>query len=359
MEFREYISSLDAKGELVRISEQVDWKFEIGKMVRTIRRPILFENIKEYQGYRLFANGMANKSYIAHALGLPSAISRYALVKNMRTRMAAAFEPILTDAQPVYSETLCEGEHVDLTTLPVPWWNELDGGRYIGTWHINCTKDPVTKKRNVGVYRMQIIGPSHTTVSVSPNSHLARHMQHAEAEGKSLEMAVAIGVNETVVMAAAMALPYETDEFTVAGALEETPINVVSCRNVDIELPSEAEIVLEGILENGVRVADGPYFDYAGIPDTNLNAYRFRVNMVRIRSDAIFRGTSVGIPGGEDHELFSILSRLGAVDFHGSVIRQRIQNYLLARRTFRLFQMTGRIGEIKRMVKGRGVSKGE
>jgi UbiD family decarboxylase len=73
---------------------------------------------------------------------------------------------------------------VNLLKLPVPHWSNYDGGRYIGTWHINVTKDPVAGSRNVGVYRMQLLGTKHATVSASPRSHLYQHVVKSEKEGR-------------------------------------------------------------------------------------------------------------------------------------------------------------------------------
>src|SRR2546427_13303166 len=98
------------------------------------------------------------------------------------------------------AERITVGREVDLHSLPAPWWNETDGGRYIGTWHVNLTKDPETGERNAGVYRMQVIGANQTTVSVSPKSHLAIQMRKAEQAQRPLEMAVGTGGPEPLVV---------------------------------------------------------------------------------------------------------------------------------------------------------------
>lgn len=80
-----------------------------------------------------------------------------------------------------FKQNMKIGDQVDLTELPIPWWNEKDGGRYIGTWHLNITKDPETGQRNVGVYRMQLLGPRQTSINYSENSDIALHIAKAEA----------------------------------------------------------------------------------------------------------------------------------------------------------------------------------
>jgi UbiD family decarboxylase len=166
-------------------------------------------------------------------------------------------------------------------------------------------------------------------------------------------MAVAIGVAEPIIMAAAAGLPYGTDELEVAGGLMTQPVPVARCRTIDLDAPANAEIVLEGKIVPGVRVTDGPYLDYAGIPSVNPRAFLFEVTAITSGEQPVFRGTTVGRPGAEDHQLFAILSRLGLVDFHGSNFRRWLQNIFLRQNCFRLFQWAGRLGYLKGRLKRR------
>jgi 4-hydroxy-3-polyprenylbenzoate decarboxylase len=208
------------------------------------------------------------------------------------------------------------------------------------------SKDPFTGKRNIGVYRMKIIDAHHSSISVSSGGHLGRHVRNAERLGKDLQVAVAIGVAEPVVMAAAAALPFGSDEYDFAGALQGESLNLVKCRNTDLEVPSDAEYVLEGIIKYGAKVVDGPYMDYSGKISINPDAFLFEVKSIACKADPIFRGMSVGGPGAEDHQLLSILSHLGLVDFHSSQVRQKMQNFFLKHEFFRLFQYAGRFGGV-------------
>lgn len=346
-DLRNFISLLEQKGHLERVSKEVDWKYEIGKITRNSQTPVLFENIKDYPEYRIFTNGLRNYSQLALAVGLKPENPYRDIIRTCKQRFVSPVEPIMIEKGSI-EYNFVDSDEIDLLKLPVPWWSDIDGGRYIGTWHINVTKDPETGLRNVGVYRMQILGSNQTTVSVSSKSHLAFHMNKAEKRDKPLEMAVAIGVNETVVMSAAAAFPQGTDEYHFAGGLEQKPIELIKCKTVNLEVPANSEFIIEGIIKPGIRVQDGPYLDYAGIPSINRNAFLFEVTGLMHRENPIFRGTSVGIPGGEDHILFSVLSQLNLVDFHGSRIRQKIQNFLLRRRYFKAFQLSGRVGKLIR-----------
>jgi UbiD family decarboxylase len=173
-------------------------------------------------------------------------------------------------------------------------------------------------------------------------------MRKAEARGRDLEMAVAIGVGEALVMTGGSAPPEGTDEMALAGALQGSPVRLAPCRTVALEVPVDSEVVLEGRIRAGARVTDGPYLDYAGIASTNPSAYQFEVSAVLRREQPVFRGTSVGIPGGEDHVMFSFFAQLGLVDFHGSRLRHAAQSALLRGGRFRAFQLSGRVGAFLR-----------
>jgi len=344
-DLRHFIQVLDNAGLLVRVGNEVDWKFEIGRRTRTSRTPLLFENIKDYPGHRVFTNGLCNPVCIALALGLEPGTSRKAVIAEARKRIAVPVKASVVGNGPLQENIIRAGD-INLLKLPVPHWSDLDAGRYLGTWHINVTKAPESGRRNVGVYRMQLLNAKQATVSASPRSHLAQHFARSEKAGRPLPMAVAIGVSEAVMMAAGSAYPEGLDEYELAGSLQQKSVQLLSCRGTSLEVPAQSEIVIEGSLQPGVRVQDGPYFDYTGKPNTNPAAFLFEANQIMFRHNPIFRGTSIGMPGAEDHQLFAFLAELGLVDFHGSRLKQAVQNILLTRRLFRAFQFSGRIGSL-------------
>jgi UbiD family decarboxylase len=191
---------------------------------------------------------------------------------------------------------------------------------------------------------MEVLGPNQATISTSSNSHLGRHVAKAEKAGRALPMAVAIGASEAVVMAAAAGCPYGMDEYDLAGGLQGRGIELLKCGTVNLEVPADAEIAIEGIIKPGVRVHDGPYLDYAGKTNSNSGAFLFEAKRLMFRSNPIFRGTAVGPAGAEDHQIFSVLAHLGLFDFHGSRPKRLVQAQLIKRRLFRAFQFAGTIG---------------
>jgi 4-hydroxy-3-polyprenylbenzoate decarboxylase len=343
---RDFVAALDKKGNLRRIREEVDWRYEIGAIARESSTPLLFENIKGYPNKRVFTNGLINYASVSLVLGVEKEGARFHdLAEAIRWGFSNPLDAVLTDGPMNLQNRITQG--VDLEVLPIPLWSDKDAGRYIGTWHLNISRDPETGVRNVGIYRMQVVGPRQTTVSVSPRSHLSRQISSAEGKGEALPMAVAIGVDERLIISAAAAPAYGVDEFSLAGGLAGKPIALVSCATQPLEVPADSEIVIEGFIKPGARVQDGPFLDYAGIPSTNPEAYLFEVTGLFYRENPIFRGTAVGCPGAEDHQLYSLLSTVDLTDFHGSRIRHVLQTFLLRHRAFKLFQWTGRLGKLK------------
>lgn len=348
MDIREFIAALDGSGDLIRFKEEIDWKFGVGDRARSVQawgpegRAILFENVKGYPGHKIFTNGLGSHKRMAIALGIDPGTSFREIAQEFTRRIANPIGPVLVDHAPL-SENIHTESAVDLTKLPIPWWNRLDGGRYIGTWHLNITRDPDTGIRNVGIYRMQLLSSRTTAISISPGSHLAVHIEKAARRGVPLEMAAAIGVDETLIMAGASAPPYGVDEYYLAGGLSRKPVELIACNTVDLAVPASSEIVLEGTIDPTERVSEGPFLDYAGIPKKDPNGYVFDVSALKFRNNPIFRGTAVGLPGAEDHLLCSLLSKAGCLDFHGNRIRQKVQNTLIKRGFFRTFQFVGRV----------------
>ncbi len=342
------VEKLDKEGILYRVSDTVNWKYELGEIARTSRRPVLFERIDKYPNFTVLCNVLSTPGSFNAALGNDGTraadVVRF-ISRRKRKRIAPTF--IRADWERDYSEN-----SVNLYNLPVPWWHPDDAGRYIGTWHVNITGRPETGTRNVGVYRMQILDRNHTTLSVSPHSHLNHHMQEAEMRGEPLPMGVGIGVPEPLVIAAAASLDENDDEAEFAGALMNTPVHLTFGKTVDCVVPGTAEIILEGRIVPGERVTDGPFMDYAGVPDSNPHAYVYEVTRIAHNDRAIFRGTSVGLPGAEDHMLFSALARVGLTDFHGSRLRHLVQTFCFRRELFSLLQLSGRFSQGLHKIRG-------
>jgi phenyl-phosphate phosphatase/carboxylase subunit alpha len=340
---RSFIQILKQSGNLRQITKQVDWKYEAGEITRRSNTPLLFQSIKDYPGHQLFTNGLIRWETIALALGFKPGTTRSEAMRELRRRITSPIPAVRVADTRVFDHVLNQ-DQLDLLQLPVPHWNKVDAARYIGTWHVNISRDPDDGAYNLGVYRMQVLGPRHATISTSAKSHLGMQFLKAEPKGKPLQAAVAIGVGEPLFMAAAAGYPCGRNEYELAGALQQKGVELLQCRSIDLEVPADAEILIEGHILPGVRAVDGPYFDYAGKATTNPQAFVFEATCLSYRRGPIFRGAVVGHRGAEDMQLFSVLSEVGLFDFHGSRARRALQIVLLREGLFRGFQWAGRVG---------------
>jgi 4-hydroxy-3-polyprenylbenzoate decarboxylase len=156
--------------------------------------------------------------------------------------------------------------NINLYQFPVPQWHYLDGGRYINTFCGVVTKDPETKITNVGLYRGMIIDKDKIGVLLVPSQGWGLHYQKYQMMKKPMPVAVVYGYDEALVFTAAAPLPRDCDEYKVTGSLRQEPINLVKCETVDLEVPAEAEIVIEGYISTNPEdhKVEGPFGEYAG-----------------------------------------------------------------------------------------------
>jgi 4-hydroxy-3-polyprenylbenzoate decarboxylase len=184
-----------------------------------------------------------------------------------------------------------------------------DGGRFI-TLPLVVTKHPVTGSRNVGMYRMQVFDAAATGMHWHVHKGGAQHYRVAEEMGQKLEVAVALGPDPPVTYAATAPLPDDVDEFMFAGFLRKRPVELVKCKTVDLEVPANAQIVLEGHVLPGERRREGPFGDHTGFYSEADEYPVFHITCVTRRRDPIYPSTIVGIPPMEDAYLAKATERI-------------------------------------------------
>jgi 4-hydroxy-3-polyprenylbenzoate decarboxylase len=323
LDLREFIEMLSRARHLTRVKERVDWKHGIGRWTRSRRKPLLFENIKDYPDQRIFTNGLNDALCIAMALGFDPGLPIERVIAQSRKRLRDPLQPKIVATGPLM-ENVVPSVALDLLQFPVPQWSQHEGGRYIGTWHLNISKDPDTGQRTAGVYRMKVVGPKQATVNASRRSELARQVAKAEAKKAELPMAMAIGAPEATVIAAAASCPKGIDAFELAGALQQKPVELMKCGH--LEIPAHSEIVIEGFIHPDARVEDGPYPDHNGRLVTNPKAFLFEATRVMHRDDPIFRGRAIGKSGIEEQQLNAFLAELGLLESQKSRLWQMVHH---------------------------------
>jgi 4-hydroxy-3-polyprenylbenzoate decarboxylase len=323
LDLRGFIHILNKARYLTHVRERVDWKTGIARWTRSRQKPLLFENIKDYPDQRVFTNGLANPTCIALALGFDAGIPIPHVISRARRQLRDPIAPKMMPTGAVI-ENVVPASMIDFFQFPVPQWQEQDGGRCLGTWHLNVSRDPETGQRSAGMYRMKAIGPKQATLHASRRSDLARHIAKAGARKMELPMAVAIGAPEATVIAAHAVCPHGLDAFDVAGALQQKPVELIQCGHS--EAPASSEIVIEGFVHPDARVDDGPLFDYQGKPHAHPKAYLFEATRLMHRDEPVFRGSALGKPEAEDYQVHAFLEELKLNEAGGSRIWHFVQS---------------------------------
>lgn len=209
------------------------------------------------------------------------------------TRAQGRLTPALVvDSGPVHDVVL-EGDAVDAGALPISRHFEKDAGRYIGSGILVC-KDPDTGVRNLSYQRLQLKGPRRFGASLHSRGHIWEHLQRAKQLGRNLEVAVVIGVHPVINLAAAAKVAKDVDEFEVAGALLGRPVLLTKCKTIDVEVPAEAEYVIEGEILVDLQEDEGPYGEYTGYSTDRSTRNVFVVKAITSRAKPIFHDI---IPG--------------------------------------------------------------
>ena len=279
--FRDFLADLDAAGEISRIAKTVDPRDMSGLAAQNDKATV-FEAVAGYPGWRVATALLSTRRRLAVTLGC----AEDRIAQTFEAAAARAVEPEMTADAPC-QEVVIEGDDVDLAALPYPIMHVHDGGPYIsGTFVVSRDAE---YGRNAGSYRMMYRTPTETGIDLVSPSDMRFYYQRALDRGEALPIAVAIGVHPFEMLAASYKAPIRTDELTLAGGLHGEPVRLARCRTVDLEVPADAEIVLEGeILPIGWTADEGPFGEFSQISgDVKWNPV-FRVRCITHRRDPIF-----------------------------------------------------------------------
>lgn len=327
-DLRAFVRDLEAAGELARVRVEVDPELEITEVYdRVVKRggpALLFENVRGSQ-MPVLINAYGTWRRMVMALGKePSAIGKelMALVKTKPPRslrellsMAGKARDLLSFPPKRVRRAACQqvvrtGDAVDLATLPVLRCWPQDAGRFITLPQV-YTRDPETGERNMGMYRMQVFDRTTTGMHWQTHKHGTEHFRKAQKLGVRLSVAVALGGDPALAYGATAPLPPGFDEVMLCGYIRRERVRMVRCKTVDLEVPADAEIVLEGYVDPAEPLAmEGPFGDHTGYYSLAEPYPRFHVTAVTHRKDAIYPTTVVGIPPQEDGPMGKATERL-------------------------------------------------
>jgi 4-hydroxy-3-polyprenylbenzoate decarboxylase len=328
-DLREFVSALEKRGLLRRVGAEVAPELEISEIADRVSKSggpaLLFENPRG-SNIPVLINALGSRERMHLALGVKDyseIAGRIVELTDVKSPQGLIDKlkmvPRLADIGKMFPKTVKDGpckERVlkdgefSLLNLPIiKCWPE-DGGRFI-TMPLVFTKNPLTGRRNCGMYRMQVYDERTTGMHWQIHKQGAQHLRNLKRRGGGrLEVGVAIGADPITVFAAIMPLPDEIDEMMVAGFLRERPVEMVKCETVDVEVPANAEIVLEGYVDTDERRTEGPFGDHTGYYTLEDEFPVFHVTCITHRKKPIYQTTVVGKPPMEDCWMGEAIERI-------------------------------------------------
>ena len=358
----QFIKALEDAGELIRIKTPVSAELEIAEITDRVSKEqnspnmaLLFENVRGYE-MPLLINSLGSYKRLNIAFGVNSLEEIADRITNlldlkvpdslmgklsMVSKLAeiSAFPPkIISGSAPCQEVVITDPSEAMLDKLPILKCWPADGGAFI-TLPLVFTKDPTTGIRNVGMYRLQKYTNNSTGFHVHWHHDAAEHYQKARqanssdlgaikktseperhgtkinkssgrAGSRKIPVAVAIGADPALVYSATAPLPAKIDETIFAGFLRQKPVELVKCKTVDLEVPAEAEIILEGYVDLDELAWEGPFGDHTGFYSLAGDFPVFRLTAMTHRKNPVYMTTIVGRPPQEDCYLGKATERI-------------------------------------------------
>ena len=326
-DLRQWIEKMESEGELLRVKTPVSAILEITEIadrcVKSGKQALLFERVDDGT-IPVLINGYASRKRMCMALerdsldDLSEEVSELLSMKPPENLLEKIkFLPKLGEVSNFLPKIVKSGQCQEIVNNTNPTldgipilkcWPE-DGGRFV-TLPLVFTKDPETGERNCGMYRMQVFDGQTTGMHWHIHKHGAAHYRKAEKLGKRLEVAVAIGSDPAVTFASTLPAPPGLDEMLLAGLIRKSPVKLVKCKTVDLEIPANAEFVLEGYVEPGERRREGPFGDHTGFYSLPDDYPVFHLTCLTHRENPIYHATVVGKPPMEDCYMGEAISRM-------------------------------------------------
>ena len=282
---RSFIETLDKNGELTRIKKPVSTEYELAGIIDALgEKPVYFEKVAE-SAYPVVAGLISSKDLIARSIGTDKSM--------LLPKLSNAIE------HPVPPQLVEKGEcqqvvenNVDLTKLPIMRFTEKDGGKYIAS-AVSIIKDPEFGSQNMCFHRLMLVDRNRFVARIVENRGTDAALKKA---GGELDIAICIGNSTAVLLSAATTMPMGVDELGMANALEETAL--VKCKTVDLKVPKDCEIVLEGKITKA-KMAEGPFLDTTGTIDRVRQQPIIEIKCVTYRKNPIYQTL---LPGRREHQ---------------------------------------------------------
>ena len=300
-DMRGFMALLEEAGELRRVRRPVSTEFEIAAGIRrmgdTGGPALLFENVL---GHDMPVVGGLFSTRKRALLALDVAGHEEGNDRFLNG-LANPIDPVVVGSGPC-QEVVVTGDDVDLHWLPLPVYSEKDGGAYV-TVGLTISNDPTDGRRNASVYREMRVDSRRLAVMSHVFQGLGTQIARAAEFGRPLDVAIANGVHPVLLYASQAKVPHGVDELTIAGGILGRPVETVRCVTVDLEVPADSEIVIEGRIHPGELVEEGPFGEFTGYYGPAEHNPVMEVTAITTRRDPIFLAGLTGVPTTDNHVL--------------------------------------------------------
>ncbi|HVP82272.1 MAG TPA: menaquinone biosynthesis decarboxylase [Nitrososphaeraceae archaeon] len=323
----EYIDTLESIGKLHRVKTEVDTNLEIAEIMRRMMYSgnspaILFENVKGYD-MPVLGNAFGSMDLLKTALNLSdfreigkriTDLTKLKIPSNLfdKLKMLPRLSE-LGEYAPKYVESgavteIIEKEKANLYSLPILKSFPDDAGKFI-TFGLTITKHPETGIRNIGVYRIQIVNEKKAIMHWQTHKRGAQHYEIMKEYCKPIETAVVIGTDPSTIFSGIAPIPEGMDKFFFSGIVRKKGVKLVKCKTVDLEIPANSEIVLEGYVDPNEMRIEGPFGDHTGFYTPPDPYPTFNLTCMMRRKNPIYLTTVVGKPVLEDAYIGKVIEQ--------------------------------------------------
>ena len=330
-DLREYIEWLESSGKLHKVNKKVSSDCEITEIVtRMIEKngpTLLFENVDNHS-IPVAANLFGSEEKICDALGVDNLEDLYSKSEDLislvdkensslKEKIDSAFSllniaKILPKSvkKAACQEKVLNTEEFSLNDLPAIKSWPLDAGKYL-TSAMVISENPVNGKRNVGIYRIQIIDGTSAIVHWQSYKGGSQNEINAKELGiNKIPVALVIGCDPISMWSASAPLPPDVDEFILSGFIRSKAVKLVKCKSIPIEVPANSEIILEGEVDLNDYRDEGPFGDHTGYYSPQAQYPTFKLKKITMKKNPIFTVITVGKPVKEDYFLGKASERL-------------------------------------------------
>jgi 4-hydroxy-3-polyprenylbenzoate decarboxylase len=323
----EYVEVLDKLGQLKRVKTKVSPNLEVAEIMRRLmysgdNPAVFFENV-EGSRMPILGNAFGTIERLQIALELENFteigerivdLTKLKIPSGMLNRLKmlpklsqiAEYAPTSVESGPVTE--IIQTDKANLNSLPILKSFPKDAGKFI-TFGLTLTKHPDTQSRNIGVYRIQIVDDKKAIMHWQIHKRGAQHSEIMKEQNKLIEVAIIIGADPATVFSAVAPVPESLDKFFFSGITRGKGIKIVKCKTVDLEVPANAEIVLEGHVDPNDTHMEGPFGDHTGYYTPSEPYPVFTLTGIMQRKEPIYLTTVVGKPILEDAYIGKVIER--------------------------------------------------